>query len=513
MKRNISLDDEQYRFLQKYVQLHAQDTARKRHGPGRREMNCTTYRPAFDGHRHKRFADTLNGWPPCSPRRRLAIRRLASPRTRSRIVLLATPMTRLAHGVALHSQARSTPPTTTRRSPHGWSAASACCSKALAARRPSPPYKSRSGREGGACSARRLPKWTPLLAEHDLSVSPDTATSPPITSAIELALTAHVSPADDETGGRGNVRDASAGLGSRLRRPTARTQTPTASRLAPPPFSQRSSRASDASARQADNRSEQTLRRAPCPCYTDDELRAETSSARISELRRRARRASSFAAPSLLASGARAAGVPDGEVLTGSHWGAFRAKVEGGRFVSISAVGEGPGAEPSAAGVLDSVYSPTRIKYPMVRRAFLEKGPGADVDSRGSGDFVRVTWDQALDLVAKELKRVEKTYGPAATFAGSYGWKSPGRLHNCQSLLRRMMNLKGSFVNASGDYSTGAAQIIMPHVLGTLEVYEQQTVWPVVRRQHRTDGVLGRDPVADQPDQLGRSPTTALMQA
>ena len=29
MKRNISLDDEQYRFLQKYVQLNAQDTGAK----------------------------------------------------------------------------------------------------------------------------------------------------------------------------------------------------------------------------------------------------------------------------------------------------------------------------------------------------------------------------------------------------------------------------------------------------------------------------------------------------
>ena len=32
MKRNISLDDEQYRFLQKYVQMHAQDTAGKSAG-------------------------------------------------------------------------------------------------------------------------------------------------------------------------------------------------------------------------------------------------------------------------------------------------------------------------------------------------------------------------------------------------------------------------------------------------------------------------------------------------
>ena len=29
MKRNVSLDDEQYRFLQKYVQMHAQDMGGK----------------------------------------------------------------------------------------------------------------------------------------------------------------------------------------------------------------------------------------------------------------------------------------------------------------------------------------------------------------------------------------------------------------------------------------------------------------------------------------------------
>ena len=187
-----------------------------------------------------------------------------------------------------------------------------------------------------------------------------------------------------------------------------------------------------------------------------------------------------FVGPSLLVRGARAAGVPDGEVLTGSHWGAFRAKVEGGRFVSLKPWEKDPAPSHQLAGVLDSVYAPTRIKYPMVRRAYLEKGPGTDPQGRGAGDFVRVSWDQALDLVTKELQRVEKTHGPAATFAGSYGWKSVGRLHNCQNLLRRMMNLKGSFVNSSGDYSTAAAQIVMPHVVGTLEVYEQQTVWPVV---------------------------------
>jgi trimethylamine-N-oxide reductase (cytochrome c) len=185
--------------------------------------------------------------------------------------------------------------------------------------------------------------------------------------------------------------------------------------------------------------------------------------------------------PSLLSFGAAAAVPQSGTVLTGSHWGAFRAKVEGGRIVGYTPWEKDLFPSTQLKGVIDSIYSATRIKYPMVRRAFLQKGPGADPASRGTGDFVRVTWDQALDLVAKELGRVEKTYGPAATFAGSYGWKSPGKLHNCQNLLRRMMSLKGGgFVNSSGDYSTAASQVIMPHVVGTLEVYEQQTVWPVV---------------------------------
>jgi trimethylamine-N-oxide reductase (cytochrome c) len=199
-------------------------------------------------------------------------------------------------------------------------------------------------------------------------------------------------------------------------------------------------------------------------------------------------------APSLLVHGARAAG-QDGEFLNGSHWGAFHAKVEGGRFVGIRPWESDPRPSPNLAGIMDSVYSPTRIKYPMVRCAFLEKGAGASPETRGTGDFVRVTWDQALDLVTKELKRVDAAHGPSGTFAGSYGWKSPGKLHNCRTLLYRMFHARGtSFVNATGDYSTGASQVIMPHVVGSLEVYEQQTVWPVVVRDSQLVVFWGADP-------------------
>jgi len=176
---------------------------------------------------------------------------------------------------------------------------------------------------------------------------------------------------------------------------------------------------------------------------------------------------------------ARAA-MPDGEAISASHWGVYYGRVQSGRFVGLRPWEKDPRPTPMLPGVQDVVYSPSRIMYPMVRRAWLEKGPGASPETRGKGDFVRVSWDQALDLVAKEIKRVQGDYGPWAIFAGTYGWRSVGRVHNCQPWLRRMMNLAGGFVAATGDYSTGASQAILPYVTGTLEVYEQQTAHPVV---------------------------------
>ncbi|MBV8159277.1 MAG: molybdopterin-dependent oxidoreductase, partial [Dyella sp.] len=146
----------------------------------------------------------------------------------------------------------------------------------------------------------------------------------------------------------------------------------------------------------------------------------------------------------LLASGARAATAEGSrEILTGSHWGAFYMRVENGRATGIRPWEQDPKPSHQLPGVLDSIYSPTRIRYPMVRRSWLEHGPGADPAGRGKGDFVRVSWDKALDLVAAELGRVRKKHGPTSIFGGSYGWKSPGKLHNCQTLLARALTVNG----------------------------------------------------------------------
>ncbi|EFO0998592.1 trimethylamine-N-oxide reductase TorA [Escherichia albertii] len=131
------------------------------------------------------------------------------------------------------------------------------------------------------------------------------------------------------------------------------------------------------------------------------------------------------------------------------------------------------------SAVRDQIHSNTRVRFPMVRKGFLTS-PEKPQGVRGQDEFVRVSWNEALDLIHQQHKRIRETYGPASIFAGSYGWRSNGVLHKASTLLQRYMALAGGYTGHLGDYSTGAAQAIMPYVVGGSEVYQQQTSWPLV---------------------------------
>src|SRR5690242_13765713 len=91
----------------------------------------------------------------------------------------------------------------------------------------------------------------------------------------------------------------------------------------------------------------------------------------------------------------RAQGMPHS-----SHWGAFSVAV---RDRGIEIVPHPRDAAPSAllGNIPASVSHQARVARPMVRRGWLERGPGPD-DRRGSDEFVAVPWPEALDLVAAE---------------------------------------------------------------------------------------------------------------
>lgn len=58
------------------------------------------------------------------------------------------------------------------------------------------------------------------------------------------------------------------------------------------------------------------------------------------------------------------------------------------------------------------VFGADRIKYPMKRKNW-EPG-GGKKELRGKDEWVRISWDEALDLVASELKRIKEKYGNAS---------------------------------------------------------------------------------------------------
>jgi molybdopterin guanine dinucleotide-containing S/N-oxide reductase-like protein len=74
------------------------------------------------------------------------------------------------------------------------------------------------------------------------------------------------------------------------------------------------------------------------------------------------------------------------------------------------------------------VYSPERLLQPMKRVDFDPNGD-RNCQNRGISGYERISWDQALDIVASEIKRVKKKYGAGAimTSTGSHHmWGSIG---------------------------------------------------------------------------------------
>jgi biotin/methionine sulfoxide reductase len=169
--------------------------------------------------------------------------------------------------------------------------------------------------------------------------------------------------------------------------------------------------------------------------------------------------------------------------LSVAHWGAFEAEVAGDRLVAARPWTDGgrlTGGDPRMIGALPAlVHSPLRIDRPHVRRGWLEGKGGA---GRVSGDeMVPVEWERALDVAAEALQRVHRSDGPQSVFGGSYGWASAGRFHHARTQLRRFLAAAGGFTDQVGNYSWGAADALLPHVLGSTEaVSAAATAWESV---------------------------------
>lgn len=162
------------------------------------------------------------------------------------------------------------------------------------------------------------------------------------------------------------------------------------------------------------------------------------------------------------------------KIPSASHFGAFYAHVMEGKIVDITSQHDSD-ANPTVMvkSLADRNSSNSRVKYPCVRKSYLEgKGRG---DLRGKEEFVRVSWDEALDLVAKAIKKAQKKGGNKALYNASYGgWAHPGAFKP-NVICGRFFNQLGGAVGTAGEYSNGAAGPVNPTVVGDMEVYSIQT--------------------------------------
>ncbi|MBK7812789.1 MAG: molybdopterin-dependent oxidoreductase, partial [Rhodocyclaceae bacterium] len=72
------------------------------------------------------------------------------------------------------------------------------------------------------------------------------------------------------------------------------------------------------------------------------------------------------------------------------------------------------------------LYSQERLLYPMMR-----------VGERGEGRFKRVSWDEALDHVARKMIELKQKYGPTAILDQAYAGTSYGVLHKSDQIGAR----------------------------------------------------------------------------
>ena len=94
-----------------------------------------------------------------------------------------------------------------------------------------------------------------------------------------------------------------------------------------------------------------------------------------------------------------------------------------------------------------SINSPERLKYPLKRTG-----------KRGSGEFERISWDEALDIIAEKYRYTLDTYGPEAFFVCATGTRNYP--------IQRLFNLTGGHLGTINSESNGQIAQTVNYLFG-----------------------------------------------
>lgn len=87
-------------------------------------------------------------------------------------------------------------------------------------------------------------------------------------------------------------------------------------------------------------------------------------------------------------------------------------------------------------------YSPNRVPYPLKRVDWNPDGE-RNTHNRGISKYERIGWNEAIDICAKEIKRIHDTYGPHSIYCQGEGHGEPknyGGSHGCQIQMFKLVD-------------------------------------------------------------------------
>ena len=90
------------------------------------------------------------------------------------------------------------------------------------------------------------------------------------------------------------------------------------------------------------------------------------------------------------------------------------------------------------------IYSPNRVLYPLKRVDWNPDG-ARNTANRGKSGYVRISWDEALDIIAGEITRVKEKYGPYAILSQSDGHGETKVVHGPHGCARALLELLGGY--------------------------------------------------------------------
>lgn len=113
-----------------------------------------------------------------------------------------------------------------------------------------------------------------------------------------------------------------------------------------------------------------------------------------------------------------------------------------------------------------AVFGAERLKYPLKRKHWNPGGVNVHGELRGQDEWERISWDEALDLIAQEITRIKTTYGSKSILCTGY---------EVRTLLDRMyyapaLSAYGGCTYTWGQASQGAFPVVSNLMKGSFNL-------------------------------------------